>query len=40
MAWKNILSPWFFQKAPTAEQDAQDEKKQRKLERRMKRQQH
>nr|CAG4651471.1 EOG090X0IGL [Simocephalus serrulatus]SVE94610.1 EOG090X0IGL [Simocephalus serrulatus] len=40
MLWKNILSPWFFQKSPTAEQDAQDDKKQRKLERRIKRQQH
>nr|SVE74554.1 EOG090X0IGL [Daphnia barbata] len=40
MAWKNFLGPWFFQKAPAAEQEAQDDKKQRKLERRLKRQQH
>nr|SVE77354.1 EOG090X0IGL [Daphnia lumholtzi]SVE77977.1 EOG090X0IGL [Daphnia lumholtzi]SVE78606.1 EOG090X0IGL [Daphnia lumholtzi] len=40
MAWTNFLSPWFFQKAPSPEQDAQEDKKKRKLERRIKRQQH
>nr|CAG4650624.1 EOG090X0IGL [Sida crystallina] len=39
MAWKNFIGPWFFQSPP--EQEVQDnEKKQKKLERRMKRQQH
>ncbi|XP_014243910.1 transmembrane protein 208 [Cimex lectularius] len=35
--WVNILSVYFFQEAPSQEMD---EKKQKKLERRMKRQQH
>ena len=39
MAWKNILSPYFFQ-SPTEEEMQVNEKKQKKLERRMKRQQH
>jgi len=39
MLWKNVLGPWFFQSAPTAEQDADNDKKQRKMERRLKRQQ-
>jgi len=38
MVWKNFLSPWFF--AAPSEQDVQaNEKKQKKLERKMKRQQ-
>uniref|UniRef100_A0A0K8S4R6 Transmembrane protein 208 n=2 Tax=Lygus hesperus TaxID=30085 RepID=A0A0K8S4R6_LYGHE len=36
--WKNILSPYFFQAAP--EQPEVDEKKQKKLERKMRRAQH
>ncbi|PSN35989.1 hypothetical protein C0J52_14384 [Blattella germanica] len=35
LLWVSILSPWFFQQAPPAQEV--DEKKQRKLERRMKR---
>nr|CAG4645250.1 EOG090X0IGL [Leptodora kindtii] len=38
MLWKNFLGPWFFQ--PTPDQpEVENEKKQKKLERRMKRQQ-
>nr|CAG4635185.1 EOG090X0IGL [Alona affinis] len=39
MAWKNFIGPWFFQPAPTEQQEAENDKKQRKLERRLKRQQ-
>ncbi len=35
MAWKSIISPWLF--APPPEQDEVDEKKQRKLDRKMRR---
>ncbi len=35
MAWRSIISPWLF--APAPEQDEMDEKKQRKMERKMKR---
>ena len=35
MLWKNIISPWLF--APAPEETELDEKKQRKLERKMKR---
>lgn len=37
LLWVNVLSPYFFQEAPSSEVD---EKKQRKLERRMKRAAH
>ena len=37
LLWVNILGPWFFQPAPD---EAVNEKKQKKLERRMKRAQH
>ncbi|KAF2901219.1 hypothetical protein ILUMI_04963 [Ignelater luminosus] len=36
LVWKNILSPYFFQEAPL--QSEADEKKQRKLERKLRRQ--
>ncbi|XP_042873990.1 transmembrane protein 208-like [Penaeus japonicus] len=36
MLWTNILGPWFFQPAPEEPQDKNLEKKQRKLERKMK----
>jgi len=39
MAWKNFIGPWFFQKAPTEEMEADNEKKMRKQDRRLKRQQ-
>jgi hypothetical protein len=35
LLWVGLLSPWFFQQAPALQET--DEKKQRKLERRMKR---
>ncbi|RVE51041.1 hypothetical protein evm_004332 [Chilo suppressalis] len=35
LLWKNILGPWFFQEAP--EDTEQDEKKRKKMERKMKR---
>ena len=35
MAWKSVISPWLF--APPPEEDEMDEKKQRKMERKMKR---
>jgi len=35
LLWVGFLSPWFFQQAPAPQEI--DEKKQRKLERRMKR---
>ncbi|XP_054165874.1 transmembrane protein 208-like [Oppia nitens] len=38
MLWVNVLSPWFFQQ-PTEQQEEVADKKQRKLERRMKRMQ-
>jgi hypothetical protein len=34
LLWVNILSPWFFQEAPEV-----DEKKQKKMDRKLKRQQ-
>jgi len=40
MAWKSVIAPYFFQSAPTEQQEADNEKKQKKLERRLKRQQH
>lgn len=40
MAWTSVISPWFFQSAPTEQQEAENDKKQKKLERRLKRQQH
>nr|CAG4642923.1 EOG090X0IGL [Evadne anonyx] len=39
MLWKNILGPYFFQPAPTADQEEVNEKKQKKMERRLKRSQ-
>lgn len=35
MAWKSVISPWLF--APPPEEDEIDEKKQRKMERKMRR---
>lgn len=35
MAWRNIISPWLF--APAPEDDEMDAKKQKKLERKMRR---
>ena len=35
MAWKSIISPWLF--APAPEEEEIDEKKQRKLDRKMRR---
>ena len=35
MAWKSIIAPWLF--APAPEKEEIDEKKQRKLDRKMKR---
>merc|ERR1712071_281742 len=39
MLWKNFLGPWFFNSAPSAEQEEVNEKKQKKMERRLKRSQ-
>lgn len=39
MLWKNFIGPWFFQKGSSEEQEQTDDKKQRKLERRLKRMQ-
>ncbi|KAG0711107.1 Transmembrane protein 208 [Chionoecetes opilio] len=36
MLWTNILSPWFFQEAPPQPEERVLDKKQRKLERKMK----
>jgi len=39
MLWKNVLGPWFFQSPNTVDQEEINEKKQKKMERRLKRSQ-
>ena len=39
MLWKNVLGPWFFQSPNTVDQEEMNEKKQKKMERRLKRSQ-
>lgn len=38
MLWVNVISPWIFAPAPEPEDEAMDAKKQRKLDRKMRRQ--